>query len=918
MIFTKLTLNNFKSYGHEVIKFGDGITVIVGENGAGKSTILEAISFALFKQHTAKKIDDLVRNGSDENMYVDLEFVSNGKEYKIHREKTKSGLKSTLLKKTTSKGQFIPSCAGDKEVANEIQSILDIDSDLFLNAIYIRQGEIAELVDKTSSEKKQLIGKLLGLDSLEKAWKNLQPIISNYEKTQSELKGKLFSSEELKEEYDHKKALLGSLKEKGLDLEKQIEEVKEMKAEKQNEKTNMEREKEIFDNFNNNLDADKKRLESLENDKRTLQDNLDEIKKAEEQIARLEKFVKKLPLYLDFEKSVTSIQQLELDKQKIEKDLDSIATQEELLATKKEGYNKFLAADEQIEKLNNQKINLEKELATLTQLEKDKKQLLKSIEGNRNEIERFFSVTKDNLYDNGLSQDILTDVDNFTQLEEVTDNFSEEVSNIDTHYVCVEIISKNEEIVKFKQAIETAQKPLDELGDVENKCPVCQSDINPQKKNELIDSYNNEIKINEKSIEENKENIRLLNKNKDSFEEKYNRLQELSKDIIGYKNKFDNLEKDLVRLNEIDDGLESKEYTNTKLGELILDISKEKVGREENKEDYDAYIKSKGALDVLSSKTELQYKLNQVNNEVDVHVKNIKLAIDQDPHLSGDMSTADLQARITDLKNKEEEFNQLKGFVQNKKALESQLISKKDDIGVSLNQIEILKNKIEASVYDKEKYEKVIYFYEVYERRYDEFAGELSEIKGQAKELIANVNVLAEKILTNYKFQQEYKNTTDYIDLLNHIRTLYSKNGIQKELRNRSRPVIQKYTKDFFDEFNFNYSDLTLDEDYEVTVFGPEGEASMSMVSGGEKIAIALALRLGITKAKAKGDLETILLDEPTIHLDSFRRHELINLLKDMTVLPQMIIVTHESQLENAADNLVKVEKNNGISKVSN
>ena len=909
MIFTKLTLNNFKSYGHEVIKFGDGITVIVGENGAGKSTILEAISFALFKQHTAKKIDDLVRNGSDENMYVDLEFVSNGKEYKIHREKTKSGLKSTLLKKTTSKGQFIPSCAGDKEVANEIQSILDIDSDLFLNAIYIRQGEIAELVDKTSSEKKQLIGKLLGLDSLEKAWKNLQPIISNYEKTQSELKGKLFSSEELKEEY--------GLKEKGLDLEKQIEEVKEMKAEKQNEKTNMEREKEIFDNFNNNLDAEKKRLESLENDKRTLQDNLDEIKKAEEQIARLEKFVKKLPLYLDFEKSVTSIQQLELDKQKIEKDLDSIATQEELLATKKEGYNKFLAADEQIEKLNNQKINLEKELATLTQLEKDKKQLLKSIEGNRNEIERFFSVTKDNLYDNGLSQDILTDVDNFTQLEEVTDNFSEEVSN-KVKDLSLEIISKNEEIVKFKQAIETAQKPLDELGDVENKCPVCQSDINPQKKNELIDSYNNEIKINEKSIEENKENIRLLNKNKDSFEEKYNRLQELSKDIIGYKNKFDNLEKDLVRLNEIDDGLESKEYTNTKLGELILDISKEKVGREENKEDYDAYIKSKGALDVLSSKTELQYKLNQVNNEVDVHVKNIKLAIDQDPHLSGDMSTADLQARITDLKNKEEEFNQLKGFVQNKKALESQLISKKDDIGVSLNQIEILKNKIEASVYDKEKYEKVIYFYEVYERRYDEFAGELSEIKGQAKELIANVNVLAEKILTNYKFQQEYKNTTDYIDLLNHIRTLYSKNGIQKELRNRSRPVIQKYTKDFFDEFNFNYSDLTLDEDYEVTVFGPEGEASMSMVSGGEKIAIALALRLGITQAMAKGDLDTILLDEPTIHLDSFRRHELINLLKDMTVLPQMIIVTHESQLENAADNLVKVEKNNGISKVSN
>lgn len=917
MIFTKLTLNNFKSYNHEVIRFNDGITVIVGENGAGKSTILEAISFALFKQHTAKKIDDLVRTGSDENMYVALEFISNGKEYKIHREKTKSGLKSTFLKKTTSKGQFIPSCAGDKEVASEIQSILDIDSDLFLNAIYIRQGEIAELVDKTSAEKKQLIGKLLGLDSLEKAWKNLQPIINDYEKSQSNLKGKLFSSDELKEEYNHKKALLDSLKEKGLSLEKHIEEVKGMKAEKHTEKTNMEREKEIFDNFNNNLNAEKKRLESLENDKRTLQDNLDEIRKAEDQIIRLEKFVKKLPLYLDFEKSVTSIQQLELDKHKIEEDLNSIATQEELLVSKKEGYSNFLAADEKIEKLNNQKVNLEKELATLAQLEKDKKELLKSIEENRNEIESFFSVTKDKLYDSGLSQDILSDVDNFDQLEEVTNNFSEEILS-KVKDLNTEIISKNENIVKFNQAIDVAQKPLDELKDVENKCPVCQSDINPQKKNELINFYDGEIKFNKNAIVENKENIRLLNKNKDSFEEKYDKLQDLSKDIIGYKNKFDNLEKDLVKLNEIDEGLESKEYTNNKLGELILEISGEKSNREKYKESYDEYVKSKGALDVLSSKTELQYKLNQINNEIDVHVKNIKLAIDQDPHLNSDMTTNDLQSRIDDLKQKEEQYNQLKGFVQNKKALEGQLTSKKEDIGVSLNQIEILKNKISASVYDKEKYEKLIYLYEVYERRYDEFTNELSGIKGRAKELIANVNDLTEKLVSNYKFQQEYKNTSDYINLLNHIRTLYSRNGIQKELRNRSRPVIQKYTKDFFDEFNFNYSDLILDEDYEVTVFGPEGESSMSMVSGGEKIAIALALRLGITQAMAKGDLDTILLDEPTIHLDSFRRHELINLLKDITVLPQMIIVTHESQLENAADNLVKVEKENGISKIVN
>ena len=186
------------------------------------------------------------------------------------------------------------------------------------------------------------------------------------------------------------------------------------------------------------------------------------------------------------------------------------------------------------------------------------------------------------------------------------------------------------------------------------------------------------------------------------------------------------------------------------------------------------------------------------------------------------------------------------------------------------------------------------------------------------RESIVVYKDLKEKIETASKFEQEYNDISDYINLLNHIRGLYSKNGIQKDLRNISRPLIQKYTKEFFNEFNFNYSDLTIDEEYDVTVYGPEGESSITMVSGGEKIAIALALRLGITQAMANGELDTILLDEPTIHLDSSRKHELINLLKEMTSLPQMIIVTHEAQLENAADNLIKVEKENGISKVIN
>ena len=913
MIFTKLKLNNFKSHKHTVIQFDKGISVIVGENGAGKSTILEAISFALFKQHTAKKIDDLVRNNANA-MSVELEFTSNNRDYKIIRDK-KSILKSSLYKRTSQEGGYVHVCTGDKEVAAEIRQILDIDSDLFLNAIYIRQGEIAELVDKTPAEKKQLIGKLLGIDSLEKAWKNLLPFITDYESQLAELSGKLYNSQELVDNYKKKKAELESLKQRGHELEEQIDEVDGMLKEIAENKRNMEREKEIYETHVNNLEMEEKTFAKLDEDKHRVQEQLDNIREAEDEIKRLEKYVSKLEVYLDFEKSVTSIQSLKLQEQEIEGKLDSISIQKEIVSSKKEGYNRYLSSDEDINRLTDQKNNFEKELAAMAKLEKDKKELLKNIEEERNDIENFFSRSKDKLQDYGLDQNRLAEIDDFNHLEKSTDGFMEETS-VKIEDLNKEIITKNEDIVVYKQNIKACEKPLNDLEDIDNKCPVCQSDISSYKKKELTKHYKGEITQNKKLIAQNEENVRLLTKNKKSFEEKHENLTELSKNIIEYKQKFEHLQNELIRLNKMDEDLEAKEYISNKLGELILVIASKKEERGSFKQDHDLYIQSKGALDVLGSETEAQYKLKQVRNEIDNHVTNIKLAIDQDPHLSGDIGPNELKNRIDDLKEKNEQYNQLKGFIQNKKSYMTQLDSIKEDIGVSINQKDILENKIKASLYDEEKYEQILYNFERYERRKNTFNEELFTIKGRAKESIAILNDLTEKIKTASKFKQEYDNVDEYINILKHIRELYSRGGIQKDLRNISRPAIQKHTKEFFKEFNFNYSDLTIDDDYEVTVYGPEGESSMSMVSGGEKIAIALALRLGITQAMANGELDTILLDEPTIHLDASRRHELINLLKEMSSLPQMIIVTHEAQLENAADNLIKVEKENGVSKV--
>ena len=724
MIFKRLKLKNFKSYSKEIINFDKGITVIVGENGAGKSSIFEAISFALFKQHTAGKMDALVRNNT-ENMSVELDFISRGKEYRIVREKTKSKSLSRLLTKTSSESEFMTLCSGEKEVSNNIQAILDMDANLFLNAIYVRQGEISDLVDQTPADKKRLIGKLLGLDSLEKAWNNLLPLINEYDHKLSEIKGKLFSKTALQEEYDQKSKELNELKERGLELENQIGEVKQLIEEISESKRNMEREKEIYETQMNNLTNEKKTLEKLENDKQILQENLDKIREAEEKIERLEKYVSKLDVYLDFEKSVVSIQTLKESEIETEEKIDSIKEQKRFVHAKKQGYNDYLKSDEEIARLTTQKIELEKELATITQLEKDKKNLLKGIEEDRNNIQNFFSLSNDKLLEYGMTKEDLEDVDDLKKLGDVTNNFLEEIqTKIDD--LTNDINSKKEIIVAFKQAIVSCEKPLEELAHVDNKCPVCQSDIDDTKKEELINQYKNDIEENKKAIEETEETIKSFTKNKDSFKEKEAKVKKLSEDVLEYKYKFSNLEKDLQRLSEIDAGIDAKDEIGNKLGEIIIEISKEKDKREGYKQDHDDYNQSKGALDVLGSQTDAEYKLKQIKNEIDVHVQNIKLAIDNDPHLSGDMDNLELKHRIDDLKQKNEEYNQLKGFVQNKSTLTAQFETVKEDIGVSNNQLEIIQNKLDASTYDKEKYEQIIYRDEMYARRNESFNNELS------------------------------------------------------------------------------------------------------------------------------------------------------------------------------------------------
>ena len=216
--------------------------------------------------------------------------------------------------------------------------------------------------------------------------------------------------------------------------------------------------------------------------------------------------------------------------------------------------------------------------------------------------------------------------------------------------------------------------------------------------------------------------------------------------------------------------------------------------------------------------------------------------------------------------------------------------------------------------YDSKIHEKTHKEYTCTKDKCVEIEKKLVENKTKKEALEKEKSDIRENIKELEKLENEQVALNDYITLLNKIREMYGKDGVQRDLRENSKPQIELETNNIFNDFNFDYDNIKLDENYEITITKSDEILNVSMLSGGEKIVIALALRLAIAKVISKQKNELLILDEPTVHLDEERKLELIEILRDTDIAPQMLIVTHDSELIGITENIIEIRKKDGVS----
>lgn len=172
MILSRLKLENFKKYSSFEIEFGEGLIGIIGKNGSGKSTIFEAILFALYGEAKTRGNKELLRNAnaSDKDaVVVELEFEFESVLYKVAREFRGKAMSANA--KFYKNGSL--TTTGAKEVTNAIVKLTKMSKDAFMHTLFASQKELTSLSTLKNEDRKKMIRKLLGLEKIDFVEKEL-------------------------------------------------------------------------------------------------------------------------------------------------------------------------------------------------------------------------------------------------------------------------------------------------------------------------------------------------------------------------------------------------------------------------------------------------------------------------------------------------------------------------------------------------------------------------------------------------------------------------------------------------------------------------------------------------------------------------------------------------------------------------
>lgn len=921
MIIKKVQLENYRSHSNITVEFTKGVNLILGKNGRGKTSILEAISTVMFntKDRSGKEIGKSYIKFGEKSSKVEMDFIANdGREYNLKTEFFK-----TKPKKQTLKDMIGSEYDGDiQEKLEELCGIKKGFEETYENIVIAKQNEFINIFKAKPKDREEIFNKI-------------------------------FNTQIYKEMYDSfLKEAVDKYKEKVKDLDKEITFLKENMEDKEQITNFLKEEKDIEknlqDNFKNiivvskNLENEIKDYETTEielnNLIKNIKDEENKIKKylniLKENIIEAKQAKKSKIIIKESEKSYLEYLEIENRLKNLRENLDNLLEEQKLNIQyqnnieKLELSNKNLKTDiinleENISKNSEKKENLESEISNLKIKEEDldlklKKYIIlldeleklenfkdRKLEGKLKQTTEIDILKKELVSKNGLFKTI-----NIEELEKKLYDFQE---------LEKELKLLEEQKIIFETEIKTLKKSSKELSD--KICPFLNEKCQNLEDKEAEDYFSSKISIKTEELENLKKNIEEKTQilvEKVVFEDKKKQYFELEKSIkdleFSIKNEEINLkeiELDIKNLDiDIQKLIENQNFQNSQMlreKKKELEVELRNLNLEEKREilknllenleiEKEKILKNQNSIE--SNLKEIDEFSKKIKEDTNKNIENIKLEIKTSEN------------KLDDLKNPYNEYlknNVLAEDLEN-------LLLKVDKNIKELYSLRTDKNLLKEKVSDLEEKIKNIKIAELKEK-YDIIKEELNEINkklGSSQEKIENCKKILEKISS-----QEEKEKKLLIEFKKLENKFNKANLIRNEVGQMGRAISKYMLSGISNIASVNFNKITgrteriewsneEKDKYAVYLVGQERKIAFEQLSGGEQVSVAIAIRGTMTEYFTNSKF--MILDEPTNNLDTERKKLLAEYMGEiLNNLEQSIIVTHDDTFREMAEKIIEL-----------
>ena len=889
-----IIISAFGPYKDKVIidftKLGEnGIFLITGDTGAGKTSIFDAISFAVFGEVSGsnRPIQSIRSDFADPETetFVELEFLHKNKIYKILRNPTYEKPKKKgdgFTKKTADASLEFDDkvVTGIKNVDTKIEEILGINAKQFKQIAMLAQGEFLKILFAESKDRTEIFRKIFDTNIYNLIAKKLKEKLKDNEENLKELKNSFTTNTA---------NILWSVENKVDISAKDLNEVdiatvvEVLKSEiKNNEAENIKLQEKIL--------------------KKEQEINVDEenIKKQEELNIKIKNYNELLKKQIEYKQQEKEIEELKTKISNNQKAKERIKPKEE----------KVKNQEEQIQRLEKDLENLNTKIIDGQKKEKEHNTKIEL-------VNKIGEIYKEYCNCVEIKDELLEKANRLKNIEKLELKKAEQVkeyTKIENEYKVMNVDYLEKEDEFFKEQAGILAEKLEE-----NKpCPVCGSIEHPKIAQKSVSVLTKqELDVLKKSLENKQKEKQLKQEECIKTNSQINTLVEEFKDDSNEEfnlEKFKNLIRDEFNKNkeklEINEKMISEEYNKLSLNTLVLkefDFEKfkdgviEAINLEKNELIKDQTIQEEKNKQLLEGKT----KLKEYNEEYSKELLNLGFKTEEEYKnvLIADKEIENLQKYV-------EQFN-TNVTVNNTKILEIEKeVKDKQKLDLTESKAKLIKAKNELEE-ERKVHIQAKGKLDNNTRIYNLLTENSKELKKKMKDFLIydELNRTANGTLPGKKrieFEQYVQAT--YFDMV----ILEANKRLAKMTENRYWLVRKEEPEKISDKVGL---DLEVVDNYNGK------KRDVKSLSGGEAFKAALSLALGLSDVIQSYSggvvIDTLFIDEGFGSLDTESREQAINTLSLLIDNNKLIgIISHVTELKERIDKKIIVTKTNDGSKI--